>query len=139
MPVDWRQDEFIAAVRRGALRGLIIAANDVRNEILRRILQTAKTGKVYIRRGIEHQASAPGEAPASDTGTLARNITVMVDPQALTAKINSGAAHSWYLEFGTLTIEPRPHLRVSLAAQKDNIPEIVGREISIEIAGMGSR
>ena len=125
------------AVRRGALRGVTIAANDVRNEILRRILQTQKTGQVYVRRGIEHRASAPGEAPASDTGTLARNITVVVNAQSLTATINSGAAHSRSLEFGTPTIEPRPHLRVSLAAQRNNIQITVGREIGRELASLG--
>jgi hypothetical protein len=125
----------VEAVRRGALRGLTIAANDVRNEILRRILQTEKSGKVYIRRGVAHKASAPGEAPASDTGDLARGITVVINPQALTARVNSGAAHSLPLEFGTPTIEPRPHMRVSLASQRENIQLTIGREIARELAG----
>ena len=135
--VNWRQEEFVEAVRRGALRGVTIAANDVRNEILRRILQTTKTGRMYVRRGIPHQASAPGEAPASDTGTLARGITVVVNAQTLTATVNSGAAHSLPLEMGTPTIEPRPHLRVSLAAQRENIQATIGREIGREIAALG--
>ena len=33
-----------------------------------------KTGKIYKRRSVTHQASSPGQAPAFDTGTLARNI-----------------------------------------------------------------
>lgn len=136
MPVQWQQDVVIAAVRRGALRGLIMAANAVRNEILYRVLQTSKTGKIYVRRGITHQASAPGEAPASDTGTLARNITVEVNAEALTARVNSGTAHSAFLEFGTPTIEPRPHIRVSLDAQRNNIEGMVAREIAVELRAL---
>ena len=136
MSVDWRQEGVVEAVRRGALRGLTIAGNDVRNEILRRILATTKTGRIYRRRSGEHRASAPGEAPASDTGTLVRGIAVTVNPQTLSVRINSGAAHSLYLEFGTPTIEPRPHLRVSLAAQQENIKLTVGREIGRELQSL---
>lgn len=127
------------AIRRGAVRGLYMAANAVRGEIVYRILQTPKTGITYRRRGVQHQASAPGEAPANDTGTLVRNITVAVDPEKLTARINSGSAHGRALEFGTPTIEPRPHLRVSLDAQRNNISTIIGREIAAELAGLGTR
>ena len=48
----------------------------------RRIQRGPKTGKLYIKTdpNRSHQASAPGEAPATDTGTLANSIFWWVDP-----------------------------------------------------------
>ncbi len=133
MPVTWTPEASIEAARRGALRGVTVGANIVRNEVLRLILRTTKSGRVYRRRGIEHQASAPGEAPASDTGTLVRQITVIVDPDTLTAKVNSGAAHAPHLEFGTEKMEPRPHMRVALENVRSQLEEAVARDISVEM------
>lgn len=133
MPVKWTPEASIEVVRRGALRGVVMAANEVRNEILRLILETAKSGRIYTRRGVQHQASAPGEAPASDQGTLVREITVEVDIANVAARVNSGAAHSAYLEFGTPTMEPRPHMRQALINKRDEVTAIVAREIQIEL------
>jgi HK97 gp10 family phage protein len=134
MPVVWQPEASIEAIRIGALRGVVMAANVVRNEVLRRIMQDAKTGRIYRRRGVEHQASAPGQAPASDQGTLVRNITVEVDDAALTARVNSAAKHAVALEFGTDKMEPRPYMRVSLDAKIDEITAIVAQEIERELA-----
>lgn len=133
MPVEWSPEVVIEAARRGALRGAIAGANIVRNEVLRRILEDAKTGRIYRRRGVEHQASAPGEAPASDTGTLVRGITVEVDEATLTVRITNSAEYAAALEFGTDKIEPRPHMRVSLAEKRAEVEAAVGREIQLEL------
>lgn len=133
MAVDWNDQATIAAVRRGALRGVIMGANLIRNEVLRLILQTPKTGRIYRRRGVEHQASAPGEAPASDTGNLVRNITVEVDAPKLTAKVNSAAKYAAALELGTERMEPRPHMRVALANKRQEVEAVVAREIAKEL------
>lgn len=133
MPVTWTPEASIEAARRGAIRGVTIGANIVRNEVLRLILQTPKSGRIYRRRGVEHQASAPGEAPASDQGTLVRGITVIVEPERVAAKVNSGAAHAPHLEFGTEKMEPRPHMRVALENVRAQLEEAVAREIRAEM------
>ena len=54
------------------------------NEAAQRIVRDAqvaiasppKTGRIYKRGNVTHQASAPGEAPATDTGNLANSGTV---------------------------------------------------------------
>lgn len=130
MTVRWTPEAATEAIRRGALRGITAAANLVRNEVLRLILETPKTGKIYVRRGIEHQASAPGEAPASDTGTLVRGITVEIDTERIAARVNSGAAHGPHLEFGTDKMEPRPHMRQALENKRVEIEATVGREVA---------
>ena len=50
----------------------------IRGEAVRSIQQGSKSGKTYKRYNPTrtHKASAPGEAPASDTGFLVSNIRV---------------------------------------------------------------
>ena len=76
-----------------------------------------KTGKVYRHGNVSHQASGPGEAPASDTGALASN-----------SKAERESVAHWLviffqkyapdLEFGTPNILPRFFLRPSVEAEK---------------------
>lgn len=69
-----------------------------------------KTGREYPRGkngNIIHRASAPGEAPATDTGALAAfTYITKVDP--FTMAIGSGLAYAFYLEFGTRKMAKRP-------------------------------
>lgn len=74
-----------------------------------------KTGQVYGA----HQASAPGEAPATDTGNLANSIQAqMTGP--LAAEVSVGAEYAAALEFGTADgkIAPRPFLEPALDAAR---------------------
>jgi HK97 gp10 family phage protein len=131
--ITWTPEEAIAGVQRGAFAGVLKAANEVRNEVLRLIQQTPKTGRLYQRRGVTHQASAPGEAPASDTGNLVRNITVEVDPSIMSATVVSNDAYAELLEFGTTKMAPRPYMRAALDSMKDTIEDIVGDEVEVEL------
>lgn len=66
-------------------------------------MQGPKTGAWYGG----HQASAPGEAPAIDTGALVNSILAqMTGP--LSAQVASGMEYAAGLEFGTAHIAPRP-------------------------------
>jgi hypothetical protein len=101
-------------------------ALDVTRDITSRINRGPKTGAVYsdIFRMINgrpvpvgprsgnnlsatHQASAPGEAPATDTGVLVKSIAYK-RINDLTAEITSGVQYATYLEFGTRMIAARP-------------------------------
>jgi hypothetical protein len=67
-----------------------------------------KTGREYPRPGGKiHIASAPGEAPAIDYGTLINSITTEF-PQELTGIVYSSVPYSVYLEFGSVKLAPRP-------------------------------
>ena len=50
----------------------------IRSEAVKSIMQGPKTGRIYEKYNPRrtHKASAPGQAPASDTGNLVRNIMV---------------------------------------------------------------
>jgi hypothetical protein len=91
-------------------------AIDIRSDIQRRIQRGPKTGAVYQRRSVTHQASAPGESPATDTGTLVSSITYRkVD--ALSAEIESRLGYATMLEFGTQRMAPRPSWTPSVGAK----------------------
>ena len=80
---------------------------EVRGDIQRAILRGPKTGRTYLRGSVSHRASAPGQPPASDTGTLASSIVYAVTGQ-LSAKVETRLPYGAMLEFGTQRIEPRP-------------------------------
>lgn len=70
-----------------------------------------------------HQASAPGEPPASDTGNLINALGVeiiRVTQEATTAGvgINATAPYWRHLEDGTLWMEPRPFVRPAYESGK---------------------
>jgi hypothetical protein len=67
-----------------------------------------KTGREYPRPGGKiHVASAPGEAPAIDYGTLINSITTEF-PTDLSGIVFSSVPYSAGLEFGTAKVAPRP-------------------------------
>lgn len=110
MAVDWNDEAFKAAVHRGAAAGLARWINLVDAKSVDLILNTKKTGRVYRRRGVEHQASAAGEPPASDTGRLVNSRRVEVDTENLRARLAYGTEYALYLSLGTYKMEPRPWL-----------------------------
>lgn len=75
-----------------------------------------KSGRLYRRgRTAMHQASAPGEAPAVDTGFLTNSIQVATTGP-LTAEIQIPAEYAAYLEFGTRRMAPRPYVQPAIDA-----------------------
>lgn len=109
------------AVRRDVMRVITRETEAVREDAIRRILNTPKTGRVYRRGGVTHQASAPGEAPASDTGRLVGSIETEYDEDELTGRVVARVAYGEMLEYGTQTIEPRPFMRPALARYRPRI------------------
>lgn len=93
---------------------------DVKNDIQR----GAKTGIVYRRRGVQHRASSPGEAPATDTGTLVSSIYYEQETP-FSATVGSRLAYAAYLEFGTLRIEPRPSWLPATERNRDKFNNLV--------------
>lgn len=119
-----------AQLRQAAMRGVVRGTEEVRTEAVRLILETAKTGRIYTRGGISHQASAPGEPPATDTGTLVNSITTEYDESKLVGRVVAKAPYAPYLEFGTQTMEPRPFLRPALANTRKSVEAAIKDEIS---------
>lgn len=119
----------LKAVNRGALK---IHATIIRSFV------TSKSGRTYQRGTIKHIASAPGEAPARDTGFLGQSILfvlvpVTVDDRYKEAKVMATAPYALALEFGRedKTITARPFMR---PAFNNNI-EAIRQDIKNALSG----
>ncbi|MDO8614622.1 MAG: hypothetical protein Q7T33_02660 [Dehalococcoidia bacterium] len=130
MTSTWNNAAVVARVRQALMRGIVVATEGVRNEAVSLVLDTKKTGRIYRRRGVEHQASAPGEPPASDTGTLVSRIRTDYSRLGeLVGVVRASTAYAAALEYGTPRMEPRPFMRPALANRRKQI--IAGLEAEV--------
>ena len=79
----------------------------IRGEAIRSIQTGPKSGRTYEKYNPRrtHKASAPGQAPASDTGNLDSQIMSVADGK--NTLVESRAEYSKFLEFGTSKMIPR--------------------------------
>lgn len=116
-------------------KAVIATGLSIEADVKRRIQNGPKTGYVYyripgpkymtVRRGSEdgpivamfraagkqnlsrvHQSSAPGQAPATDTGTLVGSVYAKPETP-LSILVGSRLPYAYYLEYGTRKIRPR--------------------------------
>jgi len=94
----------------------------IRAEAIKSIQTGAKTGIVYQKYNPrrQHRASAPGQAPASDTGNLVNKIIVKNSKDQV--QVQSNAHYSKFLEYGTSKMQPRPFL---FPASVKSTPKII--------------
>lgn len=127
--------------RRGALpkavaRGTTKAAMILQKRAREKVMKGPKSGKRYGR----HTASAPGEAPANETGNLQRSITVVAakagpNPEA---RVVVNAEYAKALEYGTkkagksrnVKIEERPFIRPSIKEMSDAMNKAIQDEVA---------
>jgi hypothetical protein len=99
-------------VQKGLGQAVSATALDVDRDIKKRIKRGPKTGTIYKRASGQnlsptHQASAPGEAPASDGGALVSSI-YNIKNSPISRTVGSRLAYAYYLEFSTLRMDARP-------------------------------
>ena len=90
----------------------------------------AKNGRAYKVGGVVRIASAPGQAPANQTGRLAGSLSARTEKQG---KVVSGIAsasteYAAMLEFGTQKMAARPYMQPALDRNAEKIKEIFKRE-----------
>lgn len=108
---------------KNAMKVMESATRLVMNEAKESVSKKGK-GRIYKRGGITHQASAPNDPPATDTGELKNNITMNVLKRGngqIVGQIISGAPYSEHLEFGTTKMEKRPFLGPALKNNRKRI------------------
>ena len=73
-----------------------------------------------------HTSSAPGQAPATDTGFLVSSITHQVKKSGknLVGQIVASAPYAIHLEFGTREMHKRPFMQPALEKNKEKIERI---------------
>lgn len=131
------------AARQEMADALDDGAHALRDDIVKSILHDPKTGKVYTHhmimkggrlvkgreRATPHQASAPGETPASDTGFLVGHIVADNTLDELEVAVVSEARYSEELEYGRMggryPMEPRPFMRPGLQRMAGRIVDLV--------------
>lgn len=93
-------------------------AQNIRTHAIKSIQRGTKSGIVYEKTSPKrtHRASAPGEAPATDTGRLAGSIRA--DIEGLKAEVVADTEYAAWLEFGTQNIQPRPFLVPALEVER---------------------
>ena len=109
----------------------------IRGEAVRSFQQGSKSGKTYKRYNPTrtHKASAPGEAPASDTGFLVSNIRVKEEKDVV--QVRSEASYSKFLEYGTSKMLARPFLFPAFEKSKPKIAEVIFRKIKQSLDRFG--
>jgi hypothetical protein len=104
-------DRLTPEVQAAAKQGLFAVAQIAANDAKLRVARGPKTGRIYKRGKIAHQASAPGEAPATDLGKLLGSIRGELANEPLTANLVASVDYAIHLEFGTSKMAPRPFMR----------------------------
>jgi len=110
-----RLDRATKAARESITREMAIAllasAKRIENEAKTSIMSGNKSGRVYQRGAVSHTSSAPGEAPANDTGRLVNSISSYLVKANAEAVVTAGRGLVKYarmLEFGTSKMAARP-------------------------------
>ena len=100
---------------------------------IQRPMRGPKSGRVYRRKSVVHRASAPGEAPAIDTGILRFSIAVKIGDSGLSATIGvpelTKVKYARPLEFGTQKMAARPFVFPALEKNKKTIQNRIRRDI----------
>lgn len=96
----------------------------LKQEMIKRIESGSKTGNMYGN----HQASAPGQSPADDSGDLVRSLKVDV---LKNGEMNiKGTIYALYLENGTSKMQPRPFIQPSIKGVRRQIQKIFEKEVA---------
>ena len=114
--------DAVPATTERAVRAVVRAtAMRVEGTAKDRIQRPPKTGRLYrtYNKRKLHRASAPGESPATDSGTLASRVFHEVQAGGFEASVFSDVDYAGMLEFGTKNMAPRPYLGPSLRQHAD--------------------
>lgn len=139
----WLEQE----VRRSVELTLKGAAMLVANEAKKLVARGPKTGRIYTTRfatnratgrifptepRVPHQASAPGEPPATDTGKLVSSI--VSDAQGTKAWIEARSIYAPWLEYGTRHMVARPFMQPAIEANRQRVGDLIRAAVTSAMA-----
>lgn len=107
------------------------SGKEVNDNIKSKLSTGSRSGRVYIVRGKEHKASAPGEYPAKLTGKVVGGQQYKVTNKQLI--LGNTAPHSVYLEDGTTKMAPRTFLKPLVESKTGDIEKSLHEEILKEL------
>lgn len=127
-----RLERMTAEVEKEVAGALFVGGLKIEENAKKSIQDGNKTGRIYQRGNVTHRASAPGEAPASDTGELAysgiktipkSSMHVNVEAQVVSKSKNGSSNYAIDLEYGTSKMEARPFMKPAFDVSKEFIIE----------------
>lgn len=129
-------------------KAVVKTASEVRNNALKSIRREQSMGRVYThhftamlpsgaliegkKRSKPHTASAPGDAPNTDTGRLVVSIATE-NPRKGLSYVGTSVEYGKYLEFGTRRVAARPWLRPAMDKAAPELPNAITNAITTEI------
>lgn len=148
--LKWHGDKVKRAVRSELRKNMTVAVEWLDRQIATRTLTGQRSGRTYSQffyidqsgqlrafgERPSHTASAPGEAPARDDGTLASSIASMVRGGTLkpiVGFVGTNLIYGLFLELGTEGpaatggMEPRPWLMPTVRENRDELTRIITR------------
>ena len=129
----WHGEALVARVEQGARRGVQAGIGIIEQHWVDLLTTGSRSGRVYRRRGVAHQASAPGEPPASDTGNLLNSRIIELIPDEIAARMRITAAYAPHLEYGTKNMEPRPSARVAASGSAPDVRNAILFEVRMAL------
>lgn len=105
--------QFLENIKKIARKATFVAATKAHKEMARRI-RVPKAGRIYKRKSVIHRASAPGQAPANDTGNLIGSIHHIQGQDqggTVSSSVVVTASYAKWLEYGTRRMAERPFVR----------------------------
>jgi hypothetical protein len=124
-------------------QGVYMTAQQVRNTAVASIQAQSSGDTVtrYSQGGNEytHVASAPGDAPNTDTGTLVRSIAVEPAAPAVGMFVGSGIDYALFLEMGARggSLQPRPWLMPAIDANRANLNANIAKAVNRMVQNVG--
>lgn len=91
-------------------KAVFVGATEVHSDAITLINTGTRSGRIYRRGGVSHQASAPGEAPKTDTGALVGRIFINRKRNGFSYEVGTNIPYGKHLEYGTSRMRPRPWL-----------------------------
>lgn len=128
--------EELAALVKPAERAIMKATLYYEGKVKKK-LTGKRSGRIYIINGRAHQASAPGEPPASLTGALRQSIThtdVIWTGETASAEVGTNKEYGARLEFGGVDsrgvrILPRPYFSATWLEEEEHMQMILDQAV----------
>lgn len=122
-------------VRAGAIDGLNAVGLAMLNSAKKRIQGGGKSGRTYQKYGPRrtHIASAPGQAPATDTGGLVNSGFHELDEQAMEVSVGFAKFYAALLEYGTRMMAKRPFLLPTVEEWRSKIAGVIRAAIKARL------
>ena len=105
-------------------------AQEARGHAIKAI-QTQSVGQEYGN----HVASAPGDAPNTDSGTLVRSLALNPNRPATSINVGTDTEYAVHLEFGTRNMAARPFLTPAYEHARGLINAEIEKAIKRNLAG----